>query len=319
MSVGDIFTLVVPLILPVIIGWALVQLKVASPSDAKPLTTVFLYVCAPATLIVLLASEDLDNLLDGRLIIGVVAGFAIVYAGVFVLFRAVMRQPVEVSAFGAFAASGFNAVAIGLPVMLGVFGNSGTIPVVVATIIFLVVLVPLTLTLSSMSTGASADSVAVAFGKGLLTTAKNPIVIATAIGLLLGGFDVTLPEVATSSLNTLGAATIVTALVALGMTIELKDVRAGGVEMLWMSAVRCLVAPAAAVGLAFGLGMSDLGSAEFVVMFSLPTAKTVFVLSEQEGAYKKQVAGIVGLTSIAAIVTLPLWITITDHLWTGAF
>ena len=46
MSLSEIFTLVLPLVLPVVVGWALVQGRLAKPEDAKVLTTVFLG-CAP--------------------------------------------------------------------------------------------------------------------------------------------------------------------------------------------------------------------------------------------------------------------------------
>ncbi len=83
MSRNEIFTLVLPLVLPVVVGWALVQGHLAEPKDAKVLTTVFLWVCAPAELINTLAAEDLDELFDPRLVLGTVVGFAVVWPSAF--------------------------------------------------------------------------------------------------------------------------------------------------------------------------------------------------------------------------------------------
>lgn len=318
LNAGDVTALVVPLVLPVIIGWMLVRAKLARPADAKPLTTVFLWVCAPAELIHTLAKEDLSDLLEGRLLAGTVVMFAIVYGAVFLFYRLVLGRSDGVAAFAAFAAAGFNALAIGLPVMLGLFGSKGSVPAVVATIVFLMALVPLTLTLVGADQRGEDDEGSVFLG-ALLTAVKNPIVIATGIGLLLAAFDVTLSKTVDNSLQTLGAATVVTALVALGMTVDLGDLRTGGAEMLGLSAVRMVVAPAIAIGLALALGTSDLGSAAFVILFAQPTAKTVFVLSDQSGVFQKPVAGVVALTTLSSLVMLPVWIVICDQVWPTAF
>ncbi len=318
LSAGDATALVFPLVLPVIIGWGLVQVGLAKPADAKPLTTVFLWVCAPAELIHTLAQEDLDELLEGRLLVGTIVVFAIVYGAVFLFYRLALGRTEGVAAFAAFGAAGFNSLAIGLPVMLGLFGSKGSVPAVVATVVFLVGLVPLTLVLVGADRRGEGEEGSV-LGGALLTAIKNPIVIATGIGLLLAGFDVTLSKTVDNSLQTLGAATVVTALVALGMSADLGDIREGGAETVGLSAVRMVVAPTIALGLALALGTSDLRSAAFVVLFALPTAKTVFVLSEQSGVFRRETAGVVALTTVSSLVMLPVWIVICDQVWPSAF
>ena len=313
-SVGDVLVLVFPLILPVVVGWTLVRAGLARPSDAGPLTTVFLWVCAPAILIVTLASEDLDDLLEGRLLLGTVVGFVVVYAAVYAVTR--RHRSVAESAFAAFAASAFNAVALGLPVMIALFGTAGTVPAVVATIVFLALLVPATLALAGAQSGSGGGA---AFVSGLTTTVKNPIVLATIVGLVLAALDVTLPVVIDQSLTTLGNATVVTALVALGMSVDVADIREGGAEMLLVSGVRMIIAPAFALAMALAFGVDDVRAAAFVVLFAQPTAKTVFALAEQTGVYEKRAAGVVALTTISSAVLLPAWILICDRIWPDAF
>lgn len=313
MSLGDVLTLVMPLIVPVAVGWLLVRSGLAEPADAGPLLTVFLWVCAPAILIVTLAGEDLADLLEGRLLLGTVVGFAVVYVVVFLVSR--RRRDVAESAFAALAASAFNAVALGLPVMIALFGTPGTVPAVVATVVFLALLIPATLALAS----GGDEGGGAAFGRALMATVKNPIVIATIIGLVLAALDVTLSVVVDQSLTTLGNATVVTALVSLGMSVDFGDIRSGGAEMLLISGVRMIVAPAFALALALTLGSDDVRAAAFVILFAQPTAKTVFALAEQTGVYEKQAAGVVALTTISTAVLLPVWILICDHIWPSAF
>lgn len=320
MSLYEIFTLVLPLVLPVVVGWGLVQGRLAEPKDAKVLTTVFLWVCAPAELIHTLAAEDLSDLFDPRLVIGTVVGVAVVYVAVFVVYRAVLGRERPIAAYAAFSASGINALAIGLPVMLGLFGSVGAVPSVVATVVFLCAVVPVSLALAATPStdGDGPPSRGADFRAALLTTAKNPIVAATVLGLVLAAVDVNLPTVVDRSLAGLGAATVVTALVALGMTVDLDDLRHAGADVVWLSVVRMVLAPAFALGLALVLGMSDVFSAAFVIIFAQPTAKTVFVLSEDSGIFTKPVSAIVTLTTVSTIVLLPVWILICDRVWPSA-
>ena len=321
MSLYEIFTLVLPLVLPVVVGWALVQGRLAEPKDAKVLTTVFLWVCAPAELIHTLAAEDLSELFDPRLVLGTVIGFAVVYVAVFVVYELVLHRGRPIAAYAAFSASGINALAIGLPVMLGLFGSVGAVPSVVATVIFLCAVVPVTLALAATPTGddGAPASRGAAFVAAIVATAKNPIVAATVVGLVLAALDVNLPTVVNRSLAGLGAATVVTALVALGMTVDLDDLRHASADVVWLSVVRMVLAPAFALGLALVLGMDDVFSAAFVIIFAQPTAKTVFVLSEDSGIFTKPVSAIVTLTTVSTLVLLPVWILICDRVWPTAF
>lgn len=80
-----------------------------------------------------------------------------------------------------------------------------------------------------------------------------------------------------------------------------------------------IVAPTLALAIALGFAVSDFFAAAFVIAFSLPTAKTVFDVAEQHGIYRRRTAGIVTLTTLSAIVALPVWVLITDSIWSEAF
>lgn len=317
MSFLDALELVVPLIVPIVVGWLLVQGRVVTPDAAGPLATVFLWVCAPAIIIVLLASEDLDDLVRIDFTVALFLVIAIAYAGTFLAFRYVLQRQVEDAAFAALNASGFNSVAIGLPVLLALIGHRAAVPVFIATVIFLAILIPLTLTIVAYARGGS--SPASAFGNALRSTAKNPIVVATVIGIVLAAVPGGLPKVADDSLTVLGQATIVTALVSLGIALDLRQVRDLGSEVLGVSAIRIVICPALAVAGAYIFTLGSVWAATLIVLAGLPTAKTVFVLSEKLSVYRAETTGIVALTTLAGIIVLPVLIWMSEQLFPGAF
>ncbi|MEO1056961.1 MAG: AEC family transporter [Actinomycetota bacterium] len=319
MSTGDVIVVITPLIIPVIIGYVIVQLKMAKPGDAHVLSTLFFYVAAPAIIIVTLAQEDLEDLFEFKLVAGIVVTYFISHAGTYLVYRRVLGRDQAVAAFAAFAAAGFNALAIGLPVMIGLLGSRAVIPVVIATIVMLGGQVPATVILVGLGKADDDAVLTETLKKAAISTATNPIVIAAVIGIIIAALDVTMPVIITSSLNTLGGATVLLALVALGMTLELSDLRTGGREMLALSAVRSFVAPGIALVLALIFATSDFFAAAMVILFCQPTAKTVFAMAEQEKTFVKPVAGVVALTTIAAIIVLPIWVSIADNIWPDAF
>ncbi len=319
MSTGDVIVVITPLIVPVIIGYLVVYFKLAKPSDAHVLTTLFFYVAAPAIIIATLAQEDLEDLFEFRLLAGILVSYLIVQGGTYLVYRKVLGRDQGVAAFASFAASGFNVLAIGLPVLLGLLGSRAIIPVVIATIVMLGVQVPATVILVNLGRVGEDSSLGETIRKAATTTVTNPIVIAAVVGVIIAAMDVTMPVIITSSLNTLGGATVLLALVALGMTLELSDLRAGGREMLALSAVKSFVAPGVAMMLALLFSSSDFFAAALVIMFCQPTAKTVFAMAEQEKIFVKPVAGVVALTTIGAIVVLPIWVSIADNIWPDAF
>ncbi|MEM9514965.1 MAG: AEC family transporter [Actinomycetota bacterium] len=319
MSIGDVIVVITPLIVPVVIGYLVVYFKLAKPSDAHVLSTLFFYVAAPAIIISTLAMEDIEDLFEFKLLAGIVLTYLITQGGVYLFYRKVLGRDQGVAAFASFAAAGFNALAIGLPVMIGLLGSRAIIPVVIATIVMLAVQVPATVILVGLGKAEADASFSDTIKKAAMATVTNPIVIAAVIGIIIAALDVTMPVIITSSLNTLGGATVLLALVALGMTLELSDLKTGGREMLALSAVRSFVAPAIALALALLFSSSDFFAAAMVILFAQPTAKTVFAMAEQEDIFVKPVAGVVALTTLGAIVVLPFWVSIVDNIWPDAF
>lgn len=319
MTFGDVTVIVIPLIVPIALGWIAVRTGLLGVEAAYPLTTIFMWICAPALLIVVLSGEDLSELLDIRFLLATVVLIMGSFGVVYVFFRRTLKRQVTDSTIAALSASGFNSLVLGLPIMLGIFGNAAVGPVVITVIVFLLVQLPVTLALLAIGESEDEQSVGAAISLGLVSALKNPILIASLIGLGLAAFNVTLPTIVESSLQNLGNATILTALLALGMTLDLGDLRRGGREIYAMAGMRVVVVPAVALAVALLFGVNGFLSAAFVILFSLPTAKTAFVLSEQHRIYQRQTAGIVTVTTVSAIVVLPIWVLIADFVWPGAF
>jgi len=134
---------------------------------------------------------------------------------------------------------------------------------------------------------------------------KEPLVPATLLGLLFLWQGWHTPRFLTDTLDLIGQMAIPLMLLTLGVAVaRLHPVRLG--RAVWLSLLRLPVS--IAIGVAVGL-IFDLGPVAFavlVVQLSTPVAVTSYLLAEKYGADSDTVAGLVVISTLIAIVSLPL-------------
>lgn len=320
MSEFEIFTMVLPVLVPVLIGWLAVRVKLLGSQDAKALTSAFLYIFLPALIVGHLATQNLAELFNLRFIFATAALMALIYAVVFFFNRLVLRRSMATSALAAFACSKFNAMVVGLPLLLVAIGHQAIIAVVINLLIGYFTILPVTLFLLEIGKAQQAGSgtgYAAVLGSALRHVALDPLVLSALAGFLIAALHVGLPRWLSESLTIIGAAAIPVPLVAVGMTIGASTVNESIREAVWVTLVRVVASPILAIAFARLFGLSPLYSIALVISFSLPTAKMAFALAEKHGAYEEQMAAIVTMTTVSLIVVFPLFIWVCEHLWPG--
>lgn len=320
MSEFEIFTMVLPVLVPVLIGWLAVRVKLLGSQDAKALTSAFLYIFLPALIVGHLATQDLAELFDLRFIFATAALMALIYAVVFFFNRLVLRRSMATSALAAFACSKFNAMVVGLPLLLVAIGHQAIIAVVINLLIGYFTILPVTLFLLEIGKAQQAGSgtgYAAVLGSALRHVAMDPLVLSALAGFLIAALHVGLPGWLSESLTIIGAAAIPVPLVAVGMTIGASTVNESIREAVWVTLVRVVASPILAIAFARLFGLSPLYSIALVISFSLPTAKMAFALAEKHGAYEEQMAAIVTMTTVSLVVVFPIFIWVCEHLWPG--
>jgi malonate transporter and related proteins len=316
----DIVALLVPVLAPVVLGWLLVQAKVFKTSDAKPLSLSFLYVFLPALLINHLAAQSVRALLDWRFIGITAVLMMLLFLAVLIVRLSVRRNELDSAAMAAFAAAKFNAVVMGLPLLLIALGHEAIVPVLINLILSYFTILPLALMLLEVSvarkSGKEVRPVPVLF-RAFRHAVLDPPVSATLLGLLLAGLHMTLPHVVAQSLSVLGDAAVPVPLLALGMTISVKGLRESGREIVWISLVRVIASPVIALAAAIAIRLPAPQAIALVISFSMPTAKLAFALAEEFGVYVQPLASIVTLTTLSMPLIYPAFLLLCNHFWPG--
>ncbi|MEO7244425.1 MAG: AEC family transporter [Rubrivivax sp.] len=141
------------------------------------------------------------------------------------------------------------------------------------------------------------------YGRELL---RNPLIVATVAGLACNLVGLRLPELASFTLNRIGAAALPIGLMAVGAGLRLGALRDGPGLAATLLAIRHALLPMVALALAFGLGLSPLQQTVLVVFAALPTASSAYVLAVRMGGHGAYVAGLVTVSTLLGMLSLPL-------------
>jgi malonate transporter and related proteins len=141
------------------------------------------------------------------------------------------------------------------------------------------------------------------YGRELL---RNPLIIATVAGLAANLGGLVLPDVAATTLQRLGAAALPLGLMAVGAGLRLGALREAPRLAAALLSIRHLVLPAVALWLVQQVPLSTVQQ-QIVIMFSaLPTAASAYVLASRMGGRGEFVAGLVTVSTLLGMVSVPL-------------
>ena len=143
--------------------------------------------------------------------------------------------------------------------------------------------------------------------------ARNPLIAATLAGLLGNAAGVSLPEPLAQFLGRLGEAAIALGLLAVGAALKLHGREALGVGRAgtaWLLAVKLVAMPLVAWWVAPRLGLQGLYRDAVLAFAALPTASSAYILAVRMGGDGASTAWLVSASTLAAMLTLPLWLAL---------
>jgi predicted permease len=139
--------------------------------------------------------------------------------------------------------------------------------------------------------------------------AKNPLVLGTLAGLLWNVSGLPLSAPAGQFLGRLAEAAIALGLLAVGAALKLDGRPGGGyAAAAWFLAVKLLALPIVALVLAPMAGLTGIYFDIALVFAALPTASSAYILAQRMGGDGRSVAWLISASTLAAMVTLPLWL-----------
>ena len=138
--------------------------------------------------------------------------------------------------------------------------------------------------------------------------ARNPLLLATAAGLLAHALGTPPPRLLWPVLDRLGGASIALGLLTVGAGLQLRGLHRQWRLSAWLLAVRHLGVPLVAWTLARALRLDPLQTTVVLTFTAAPTASSAYVLAARMGGDAPYVAGLVSLSTLLGAVSLPLFL-----------
>jgi len=152
------------------------------------------------------------------------------------------------------------------------------------------------------------------YGRELL---RNPLILSTVAGLIANLIGLKFPEAVATTLQRIGLAALPIGLMAVGAGLRLGGLKASPALAAAFLSLRHAVLPAIAIGLTAALALGAEQRLIVVLFASLPTASSAYVLAARMGGDGAFVAGLVTVSTLLGMISVPFWLAVLSALGPG--
>lgn len=287
----------------IIIGYVVGKLNIVTKSGQKELTGLVLKVTMPATIILAMqqpfSSDKVHNIL---VLIGIFLGcYGLIFLsglGLSKIFKKESPNRKDIMRAGVLLS---NTSFMGYPIVLSLLGEESLFyAVICGGFVFEII----SWTYGVYLIGRNADG-----GQGGLKKALiNPGVISIVIGGILFLAKISIPEPLFSTMKMLGGATSPLAMIVVGLILSRSNIKDAFKDKAIFATVfvKLIFNPLIIIFLLKTLGFDGMNIVIPVVLLSMPTAAYVAMFSENSGNDDKFASGIVFVSSLCSLITIPL-------------
>ena len=134
---------------------------------------------------------------------------------------------------------------------------------------------------------------------------RNPLIIATASGLVTNLLGLSIPSWLDPTLQRMGAASLALGLMAAGAGMQFGPLASAKALAVSVLAIRHFFTPLMAWGLTVYFALSEVQASVLLAFSALPTASSCYVLATRMGYHGGYVASLVTLSTVLGLLSLP--------------
>ncbi|SCA57572.1 Auxin Efflux Carrier [Candidatus Terasakiella magnetica] len=302
-----------PIFLLILIGYGIKKKQWVSDDFWSPAELMTYYVFFPSLLLYTTSRTDMGDLQVMPMAYALVAA-TILVAAVMVKVRPWLK--IDGADFTSFFQGGIRPNSyVGIAAAVALWGDPGLTLVAIA-IAFIVPLVNFLSVVVMETYGAkefrrSGGPRLVSLGKSILS---NPLILACVLGVLINASGAGLPPVLEPLIQILGRAALPIGLLCVGAGLDFEAMRDTGKTVVLSSLLKLLCLPLVCLLCCQALGVEGITRDLCILYSGLPVSASSYVLARKMGGNAPVMAGIITLTTLGAMVSLPLLLQIIDLL-----
>lgn len=297
------FAIVAPIFLLIALGYLVVRTGLASKGAGEGLSEFVFVMAIPALLFRTVATAEIPPLNPSVYWLAYFIPLAISWFIAARVARAMGRNATEQAVIG-FSAAQSNTVLIGIPLILGVFGDAGKVPIVLLLVVHLPITMSIVTLLVERGSGAKVGL------KLIRSLVSHPILVGIFLGIAWRFVGQPVPGIAFSVLKFLGDAAAPCALVASGMALHQVSLKGSRALIAVLAGLKLVLHPLLVWLLAakvFALPPVWIGC--LVLFAACPTGINAYLVAERYRAGEAVASGAIALSTLAAIITTTLAVT----------
>jgi predicted permease len=139
----------------------------------------------------------------------------------------------------------------------------------------------------------------------------NPIIISAGLGIVFSMYEIPLPLFVSRSLDILGGMGLPTALLIIGASLSLGQVRIKFPAVMASTFIKLLLLPATAMGLFALWDIPAIQRLPILIIMGAPTATVTYVMAGEMGGDTELAAPAISLCTILSLFSYLFWLQIT--------
>ncbi|MDP2800588.1 MAG: AEC family transporter [Phreatobacter sp.] len=297
-----------PVFLIIVLGAWLRAWPLLDEAGWRGLERATYYVFFPAMIIMTMAKADL------RSVPVLAMGFSLIAAILAMAVILLVLRPLLARSFGtdgpAFTsvfqgATRWNSF-VAIATAGALYGQLG----LTLTAISVAAMIPLLNVLAVVMLQRYAQDKPVVLGPTLKALVTNPFIWSSVLGIVINVVGIPLPVIAMRFGDILGAAALGTGLLLVGAGLEVRAALKPRAITWVTTALKLLLMPAMAGGIAMALGVSGVALQVAILSAAMPSASGAYILARQMGGDAPLMAEILTVQTLMAVITIPLVLTL---------
>ena len=292
------FRVVLPLFLTMAVGYFLRRRGMVDEPLLQKLNSLVFKVFLPMLLFENIYSSDVESLLNPKVIITAVVIVLVLFVALCLIVPLIEKDGKKrgVIVQGIFRS---NYIIFGMPIVAGVFGDKGIgVVSIISAFVIPMFNVLSVAALEAFSHGA-VDKKKIA--KGI---AKNPLIIASLLGVAALFSGITIPEAINKVFVDFGKVATPLGLMSLGGFFKFEDTRHCIKQLVIIVVGRLILCPLIFLHIVIAMGFRGVELMALATMLGAPIAVSSFIMAQQQGADSELAGQAVAYTTLLSVVTM---------------
>ena len=304
---------VIPIFVIIAAGWWTRKSNLLEEKASSALNQYVFYFAVPAMMFSATARFSLAEVINGPFLVAFFLATLITALIGFIPYKTLRIQGPLDSMVIALNTVWANTIYMGVPLFFFIFGEKGTLPVIMATLTTNMAFIFCMAVFANLEPGQPKASLPRLFSKIFL---KNPVMLAPILGMTVSFLELPLAKPLDNLLTMVAPSAAPVALFSLGLSLYGLQIQGSLLQLGWITLVKLIIHPLIALAIVWAMDLEPFWAASVVLLSALPTGAMVYVLAQQYDRRIELSSSSIFVTTILSIVSLAILLPMMKQ-WAG--